>query len=97
MACPDLPRTPDIIRIQSSGIRIRNLAQRPSLARHFVLGAEASGANVDFSLPSLYHNRSSLDIGEPASEGMLLGMAYVVPKLSLFAANLTLHKSSPAY
>ena len=87
----------DIIGIQSSGIHMRNLAQRPSLACHFVLGAQAPGANVDFSLPSLYHNRSSLDIGEPASEGMLLGMAYVVPKLSPFTANLTLHGNFPIY
>jgi hypothetical protein len=33
-----------------------------NLAGGFVLGAEASGADVDFSWPSFYHNRSSVDI-----------------------------------
>ena len=33
-----------------------------NLARCLILGAEASGADVDFSWPSFYHNRSSVDI-----------------------------------
>jgi hypothetical protein len=32
------------------------------LAGSFILGAEASGADVDFSFLSFYHNRSSLNI-----------------------------------
>jgi hypothetical protein len=63
------------------------------LASGFVLGAEAPRADVDFSLPSLYHNRSPLDIRQPASEGMLFGMAYTTPKVSSFTTNLALHRS----
>lgn len=65
------------------------------LAGGFVLGAEAPRADVDFSLLSLYHNRSSLDIGEPAPGGMPLGMADTAPKSNLFAANFALHKDFP--
>jgi hypothetical protein len=67
------------------------------LAGGFVLGAEASGADVDFSFPSLYHNRSSLDIRHPSSRGMLFGMAYTAPESNLFSANLTLHRDFSFY
>jgi len=63
------------------------------LAGWFILGAEASGADVDFSFPSFYHNRSSVDIRKPAPRDMLFGMAYIMPKLSFFTANLTLHRN----
>ena len=62
-----------------------------------VLGAEASGADVDFSFPSLYHNCSSLDIRQPLSRGMLLGMAYTATKLDLFTANFALHRNFSFY
>jgi len=32
------------------------------LAGSFILGAEASGADIDFSFSSFYHNRSSVNI-----------------------------------
>jgi hypothetical protein len=67
------------------------------LASCFVLGAEASGADVDFSFPSLYHNRSSLDIRQPLPRGMLLGMAYTAPESNLFSANLALHRDVSFY
>jgi hypothetical protein len=67
------------------------------LAGGFVLGAEASGADVDFSFPSLYHNRSSLDIRQPLSRGMLFGMAYTASKCNFFAANLALHRDFSFY
>ena len=59
----------------------------------FVLGAEAPRADVDFSLPSLYHNRSSLDIRQPLPQGVLFGMAYTTSEGSPFPANFTLHRS----
>jgi hypothetical protein len=40
------------------GTRILQL----ELAGGFILGAEASGADVDFSFLSFYHNRSSVNI-----------------------------------
>ena len=64
-----------------------------TLAGGFVLGAEASRADVDFSAPSFYHNRSSVNIRQPASGGMLFGMAYTTPKSSSFTANITLHRN----
>ena len=67
------------------------------LAGGLVLSAETSGADVDFSFPSLYHNRSSLDIREPSSRGMLFGMAYTAPESNLFSANLALHRDFSFY
>src|SRR3972149_4466682 len=72
---------------------IWDLAGGLGLAGGFVLGAEASGANVDFSFPSFYHNRSSLDVRQPASQGMLFGVAYTMPKCSFFTANFALHRN----
>ncbi len=66
-----------------------------TLAGYFILGAEASGADVDFSFLSLYHNRSSLDIRQPAPEGMLFGVAYIMSELSFFTANFALHRNFP--
>ena len=66
---------------------------QPDLAGGFVLGAEASGADVDFSFPSLYHNRSSVDIRQPASGGMLFRMAYTTPEGRSFTANFALHRN----
>jgi hypothetical protein len=57
----------------------------------FVLGAEASGADIDFSWSSFYHNRSAVNIRKPASGGVAFGVADTMPKLSLFTANFTLH------
>jgi hypothetical protein len=76
---------------------IRGLADRLRLASGFVLCPEAPGADVDFSLPSLYHNRGSLDIRQPLARGMLFGMAYAAPKSNLFAANLALHRGFSFY
>jgi hypothetical protein len=67
------------------------------LAGGFVLRAEASGADVDFSFPSLYHNRSSLDIRQPSSRGMLFGVAYTAPESNLFPTNLALHRDVSFY
>ena len=74
-----------------------DLAGWTDLASGFVLGAKAPGADVDFSFPSFYHNRSSLDIRQPLSWGMLLGMAYTAPKLNLFTANIALHRNFSFY
>jgi hypothetical protein len=59
----------------------------------FILGAEASSADVDFSFLSFYYNRSPVNIRQPASGGMLLGMAYTMPKVSFFTTNLALHRN----
>jgi len=67
------------------------------LAGGLVLGAEAPRANVDFSFPSLYHNRSPLDIRQPLSWGMLLGMAHTAPEPDLFTANFTFHRDFSFY
>jgi hypothetical protein len=72
---------------------IWDLSSGLELAGGFVLGAEAPGADVDFSLPSLYHNRSTLNIREPVPVGMLFGMAYTAPKINSLAANFALHRN----
>ena len=66
------------------------------LARCFVLGAKASGADVDFCLSSFYHDRSSVNIGQPAPQRTPLGVAHIIPGLSRFAANLALHRNLSA-
>jgi hypothetical protein len=80
-----------------SHIREGARGSRFELAGSFVLSAEASGADVDFSLPSLYHNRSALDIREPLSRGMLFGVAYTAPESNLFSTNLALHADFSFY
>jgi hypothetical protein len=72
-----------------------NLTSGLELAGGFVPGAETPRADVDFSFPSLYHNRSALDIRQPAPGGMLFGMAYTAPKISFFTANFALHRNFP--
>ena len=42
--------------------RLRNLVVGLGRAGCFILGAEASGADVDFSFLSFYHNRSPVNI-----------------------------------
>ena len=85
-----------ILRLRSEqATRSRGGAGGCELAGGFVLGAEAPRADVDFSLLSLYHNRSSLDIRQPLSRGMLFGMAYTAPKVSFFSANFALHRDFP--
>ena len=79
------------------GLRGLGLSCGLDLAGGFVLGAEASGADVDFSFLSLYHNRSPLDIRQPAPGGMLFGMAYTAPKLNSFTANFALHRNFSFY
>jgi hypothetical protein len=73
------------------------LAGGLSLAGDFVLRADAPGADVDFSFPSFYHNRSSLDIRQPLSRGMSLGMAYTASKSDLFTTNFALHRNFSFY
>jgi hypothetical protein len=51
-----LPRRPD-----KSGLLVMTNSVS-TLTGGFILRAEASGADVDFSSPSLYHNRGALDI-----------------------------------
>jgi len=63
------------------------------LARYFILGAQASGADVDFSFLSFYHNRSPVNIRQPASQRTPLGVAYIVPRLRRLTTDLTLHKT----
>jgi hypothetical protein len=73
---------------------IWNLAEEiATLGGGFVLGAEASSADVDFSWSSFYHNRSAVNIRKPASGGMPFGVAYTMPKLSFFTANFALHRN----
>jgi hypothetical protein len=60
-----------------------------------MLGAEASGADLDLDPLAFHHDLGSVDIGQRAPQGMPLGVAYIVPGLGRFAANLTLHRYFP--
>ena len=64
-----------------------------ALAGGFVLGSEAPRADVDFSFPSFHHNRSSVDIRQPAPQRMSFGVAYVMPGLGFLTTNFALHKN----
>jgi len=66
------------------------------LAGCLIQCAQASGTDVCFCLSSFYHNRGSLDIGQPAPQGMPFGMAHTIPELSRFTANLALHRNFSA-
>ena len=83
-----------LTRLDKSGLAMMNgLGQ---LASCFVLGAQASGTDVYFRLSSFYHNRGSLNIGQPAPRGMSFGVAHTIPELSRFTANLALHRNLSA-
>jgi hypothetical protein len=96
-----LPRPDKSGLAMTSSVSLRGAERRSNLvvglgldlAGGFVPGAEASGADVDFSWPSLYHNRSPLDIRQPLSRGMLFGMAYTISEGSSFTANFALHRN----
>lgn len=62
------------------------------LASCFILGAETSGADVDFLLSTVYHDCGSMNIGQPAPLGMFFGVAYAITKLNSLATDITLHK-----
>jgi len=64
-----------------------------TLAGGFILGAEASSADVDFLLAPFYHNCCAMNIREPFSIGTSFGVAYTMPKLSSFTANFALHRN----
>ena len=73
--------------------RLRNLVVGLGRAGWFILGAEASSADIDFLLAPFYHNCCAMNIREPFSIGTSFGMTYTVPKLSSFTANLALHRN----
>jgi len=79
--------------VWSLEISIRNLAGGVDLARCLILGAEASGADVDFLLAPFYHNCCAMNIREPFSIGTSFGVAYIMAELSSFTANLALHRN----
>ena len=66
------------------------------LAGWLILRAQASGTDVCFCLSSFYHNRGSLDVGQPAPQGTPFGVAHTIPELSRLATNLALHRNLSA-
>jgi len=58
----------------------------------FMLTVQTPGANIDFSLHPIYHNGSSMNIGQPAPLDSPLRMAYIIAKLNTLIANITLHR-----
>jgi MFS-type transporter involved in bile tolerance (Atg22 family) len=56
------------------------------------LGAETSGANIDFLLSTVYDDCGLMNIGQPAALGMFVGVAYAITKLGSLATDITLHK-----
>jgi hypothetical protein len=53
-----------------------------------MLTAQAAGTQVKLFLFTVKHNCSGLDIGQPASSGMLLRMAYPMAKVYRFATDI---------
>ncbi len=54
-----------------------------------VLSTQASGADVESSLFSLYSQCGAMNVGQPATFRMMLGVAHVVTELSFLSAEIT--------
>jgi len=50
---------------------------------------QAAGADIKLLLAAFYHQSGRMNIYFPASVGMALGMAHIMPVLRPFAAKLT--------
>jgi len=61
-----------------------------------MLSAKTPGANIDFPVFSVYGNCMSMDIRQPSAFGMSFRMAYSIPSLACFAANLASHETFPS-
>jgi len=62
------------------------------------INAPLSNFDVEAFLPALflfaiYYNSTAMDIRQPASLGMSLGMAYTITIMSSFTTNITFHKT----
>ncbi len=55
------------------------------LLSHLMLGAQASGAQVESLCLTSYNDSSWVNIRHPATISMALGVAYIVTKLGGFA------------
>ena len=59
------------------------------LAGDLVAGPDAPGAQIKTHGCAVHDKRRWLNVGEPGPAGMLLGMAYPVPKTQGFSAHIT--------
>jgi len=53
------------------------------------MGTQAAGADIKLLLAAFYHQSGRMNIYFPASVGVTLGMAHVMPVLRRFPAKLT--------
>jgi hypothetical protein len=53
-----------------------------------MLAAQAAGTQIKLFLFPFEHNGSWLDVGQPASSGMLLRMAYPMAEVCRFATDI---------
>ncbi len=83
-----------MLRPDKLGLAMTNYVSE--LAGGLVLGAETSGADVDFCGLPFYHNRSAVDIGIPTSGNMPFRMADTTSELYFLTTDFALHESSPA-
>jgi hypothetical protein len=54
-----------------------------------LIGSKAAGADIELFLLAFYHQSGCMDVDLPASVGMALGMAYIMPVLRRFPAKVT--------
>lgn len=53
------------------------------------MGAQTAGADIELFLFAFYHQSGRMNVYLPASVGMALRMAHIMPVLRPFAAKLT--------
>jgi hypothetical protein len=63
-----------------------------------VQAAQAPSADIETLFLATYGYRGFMDVGQPAAVGTPLGVAYIVPKLRCFSAEVAFtHNISPLY
>ena len=53
------------------------------------MGAQAAGADIKLLLAAFYHQSGRMNVDLPASVGMTLRMAHIMPVLRRFTAKFT--------
>jgi hypothetical protein len=58
----------------------------------FILSTKTASAHVNPPLLAIYSDGNPMNIGQPTPLDSFLRVAYIVPELNPFAANITLHR-----
>ena len=64
---------------------------RDGFFSYFILGAQASGTQIETFSLSVYGKGNRMDVGQPATVGAMLRVTYIMTKLGDFPTQITFH------